>query len=407
MITLIGLLSTKEFNMDIVSRPGRHDAALQDCKANQPRSSAAISKLVACAGFLIALAANSLWAREDPGDKTILNHMTFWRQHYTLDGPVMRKGEELEKIKLISHGKEVAKWLGFETALPAQDWRKAEFDDSGWLRKPVCEPQSPWLELLCLRGRFHVDNPQQATGLALSLRYRGGLAVYLNGKEIARGHLKPGAAPTDLADDYTPADFMELRELAGIPLPRNQLRKGVNLMAIEVHRSAQLESAVTMVDKSIAFDAGTCGIAEVRLTGAPGDEVRSNVTRPAGLQVWNSHLLVTDFEADYGDPNESLGPIRILAPRGGAGSGKVVVGSKSAIRGLGATVSDLTAKGGSSRIAASAIHVRYAQPASYGWEGDYGLRGMSPFCFDALQEAAPKKSRWAMRASATPTSAAP
>jgi hypothetical protein len=43
--------------------------------------------------------------------------MTFWRQHYTLDGPVMRKGEELEKIKRFSEGKEVAKWLGFETSL--------------------------------------------------------------------------------------------------------------------------------------------------------------------------------------------------------------------------------------------------------------------------------------------------
>lgn len=313
-----------EFNMNIVSKSGCRDAALQGWKNNKPTSAAAISKLLACAPFLIALAADPFRASEDPGEKTILNHMTFWRQHYTLDGPVMRKGDELEKIKLISYGKEVARWLGFETALPAQDWRKAEFDDSGWLRKPVCEPKSPWLKLLCLRGRFHIDDPQKATGLALSLRYRGGLAVYLNGKEIARGHLKPGAAPTDLAEDYATADFMELRNLTAIPLPKDQLRKGVNVLAIEVHRSAQLASAVSMVDKSIAFEAGTCGIAEVRLTAAPGDEVRPNVTRPAGLRVWNSHLLVTDFEADYGDPNEPLGPIRILAPRGGAGSGKVV-----------------------------------------------------------------------------------
>ena len=121
--------------------------------------------------------------------------------------------------------------------------------------------------------------------------------------------------------------------------------------------------------------------------------------------MWNSHLLVTDFEADYGDPNEPLGPIRILAPCGGAGSGKVVVGSKSAIKGLAATVSELGQRVAVRGIAASAIQVRFAQPASYGWEGDYGLRGMSPICFDALHETAPKKSRWATPASAIPTTA--
>ena len=156
---------------------------------------ASMSKRVACVGFVAALAAGPLWAKEDPGDKTILNHMTFWRQHYTLDGPVMRKGEDLEKIKLISAGKEVAKWLGFETVLPPLGWQRTEFDDSGWLRKPVCEPKSPWMKLLCLRGRFRVDNPQKATGLALSLRYRGGMAVYLNGKEIARAIFSPARRP--------------------------------------------------------------------------------------------------------------------------------------------------------------------------------------------------------------------
>jgi len=350
-----------------------------------------MSQALACAVFAIALAAAPLWAKEEPAEKTILNHMTFWRQHYTLDGAVMRRGEELEKIKLISGGKEVAKWLGVETAMPPQDWRQTGFDDSGWLRKPVSEPNSPWLKLLCLRGRFHVADPEKAAGLSLLIRYRGGVAVYLNGKEVARGHLKAGATPADLAEDYLAPDFMQVRELSAIPFPKSVLRKGLNVLAIEVHRSAQPEAAVKMVDRSIAFDSGTCGVADVKLTAASGDEVASNVTRPAGLQVWNSHLLVSDFEADYGDPNEPLTAIRILAPRGGAGSGKVVVGSKSVIKCLTATASDLTAKVGKGRIAASAIQIGYAQPSSYGWEGDYGLRGMSPLCFDALWETAPEE----------------
>ena len=52
------------------------------------------------------------------------------------------------------------------------------------------------------------------------------MAVYLNGKEIARAHLQPGASPTDLAEDYAAADFMELRERAAIPLPEEPTPKG-------------------------------------------------------------------------------------------------------------------------------------------------------------------------------------
>ncbi len=143
-----------------------------------------------------------------------------------------------------------------------------------------------------------------------------------------------------------------------------------------------------MVDKTIAFDGGTCGVVEITVTAAAGDEVAPNVTRPTGLQVWNSDVLVTDYHSDYGDPNEPLGPIRIVAPRGGAGSGKVVVGSKSAIKGLAATVSDLVQKAGNGRILAAAVQLGYAQLAGYAWPGDHGLPGLAPLRFDALREVA-------------------
>ncbi len=223
--------------MDVIPRRRRRNATAPGSEKDMQAPSAAMSQALACAVFAIALAAAPLWAKEEPAEKTILNHMTFWRQHYTLDGAVMRRGEELEKIKLISGGKEVAKWLGVETTMPPQDWRQTGFDDSGWLRKPVSEPNSPWLKLLCLRGRFHVTDPEKAAGLSLLIRYRGGVAVYLNGKEVARGHLKAGATPADLAEDYLAPDFMQVRELSAIPFPKSVLRKGLNVLAIEVHRS--------------------------------------------------------------------------------------------------------------------------------------------------------------------------
>ncbi len=377
-----------EIRRDIISPVRRRNQAAPGSEKDVQSPSAAMSQALACAAVAIALAAGSLRAEEDSGNKTILNHMTFWRQHYTLDGAVMCKGQELEKTKIISRGSQVAKWLNIETAPPPQGWQQPDFDDTGWLRKPVSNPDSPWVKLLCVRGRFHVEDPQKAAGLSLFLRYRGGVAVYLNGKEIGRGHLKARAALDNLAEDYPAADFKKARELAAIPLPHRELRKGVNVLAIEVHRSAQPESAVKMVDKTIAFDGGTCGVVEIRLTAAAGDEVAPNVTRPTGLQVWNSDVLVTDYHSDYGDPNEPLGPIRIVAPRGGAGSGKVVVGSKSAIKGLAATVSDLAQQAGKGRIPAAAVQLGYAQLAGYAYPGDHGLPGPAPLRFDALREAA-------------------
>ncbi len=225
-----------EIRMDIISPVRRRNQAAPGSEKDVQSPSAAISRALACAAVAITLAAGSLRAEEDPGNKTILNHMTFWRQHYTLDGAVMCKGEELKKTKLISRGSEVAKWLNIETALPPQDWQQPDFDDGGWLRKPVSEPNSPWLKLLCLRGRFHVADPEKAAGLSLLIRYRGGVAVYLNGKEIGRGHLKAGAALDNPAEDYPAADFKKARELAAIPLPHRELRKGVNVLAIEAHR---------------------------------------------------------------------------------------------------------------------------------------------------------------------------
>ena len=40
------------------------------------------------------------------------------------------------------------------------------------------------LALMCLRGRFEVRDPAQVADLALTLNFRGGAVIYLNGKEV-------------------------------------------------------------------------------------------------------------------------------------------------------------------------------------------------------------------------------
>jgi hypothetical protein len=96
--------------------------------------------------------------------------------------------------------------------LPA-GWIDAAFDDAAWPRARINElptlafisgaagpsgiaSQSPTkmllkLGVLALRGKFNVTDPATAR-LTLSLKYRGGVVVYLNGQEIARGALPAG-----------------------------------------------------------------------------------------------------------------------------------------------------------------------------------------------------------------------
>jgi hypothetical protein len=91
----------------------------------------------------------------------------------------------------------------------------------------------------------------------------------------------------------------------------------------------------------------------------------SNVARPEGLQVWNSSPAAADFDLDYGDPNEPLGPVRIAATLNAVASGKVVVGSSKPIAGLRAIVSDLVAVNAKGSIPAAQIEIRYALPNGY------------------------------------------
>ena len=68
---------------------------------------------------------------------------------------------------------------------------------------------SAYQSLICLRGRFHVQDPTRVRDLSLTVEYRGGVVVTLNGKEVARGHMPGGEVKTGtLADDYPLSTFL-------------------------------------------------------------------------------------------------------------------------------------------------------------------------------------------------------
>jgi glycosyl hydrolase family 123 len=343
--------------------------------------------VLACA----ALAADGP-AKADPVEAaaptTVLDTAGFWRMHQTLKPPVAQYTDGLRPM-LLSAG-----YLNSETPDPPSNWPSLEFDDSTWLRAPaLVSAKTPYLARLSLRGRFQVADPSKVEGLKLSLDFHGGAVVWVNGREVARAHVPKGQPAADrVAEAYPETAFvtdsgdlitydrwkkmknehrksrqaLRRRSLDRVAIPSSSLRKGVNVVAIEIvrapyHKSVEVKKAPGSGRHPIDLTWYTCRLLGVRLTADEAEGLTPNVVRLAGLQAWNSNLLVGDFDMDFGASCEALRPIRIVGARGGWFSGKVVVGRDGPLRGLKATMSALCGPGGAT-IPPSASQVRYAMP---------------------------------------------
>ena len=355
----------------------------------------------------------------------VLSNSSFWRCYFVLRRPVARVGEELKTYDLFTKA---------GSSVPPANWSAADFDDQNWTRLTGCDKQNrsrggpffpsgcwwynkyfdgagfcrlegtdPSLAVMCLRGKFTVADPAKAgdQNLKLSLAYRGGVVVYLNGQEIARATI-PQAEKANgieaMAEDYPKEAFVtedgkvldfhdteklskqlevRIRKLNDVVVPAKLLRKGVNVLAIEAHRAAYQSSIRNSrgYDALGGFDWCTVGLPHIALTGA-GTEISPNLSRPAGVQVWNQDPQVRAQGWDYGDPCEQIKPIKLVAAKNGSFSGEVVVGSSAALRGIKAVASDLT---GAGTIAASNIQIRY------------GLTDQDGFAFEMLSPDAPSE----------------
>jgi hypothetical protein len=235
----------------------------------------------------------------------------------------------------------------------------------------------------------------------LSLDYWGGAVAYLNGREVARGHLPGGKHDLmALAEDYpleaftTPGgkplppddeknrDRLALRDrkLRDVAIPPALLRKGTNVLAIAVHTAA---TPVQVVRRYGHHGWPPVGLVGAELTVSPAGAAVANVSRPGGIRVWNCAAYGTVTAFDYGNPAEPLRPIVIRAVRNGVFSGRLMVGSDGPIKGLKVTATDLAQTQGGAKIPAAAVCVRYAEPAvaAKSWA--------QPFRFDGLLDAIP------------------
>ncbi len=266
-------------------------------------------------------------ALADDAGNIILDQYGSWRMFHVLKSPEIAFDDGAKPV-VYPH----SFWLNGETPPPPSGWTMPEFDDSDWLRGPTgMQGRASFVARICLRGRFLVSDPALVKSLKLTLGYHGGAVVYLNGEEIGRKHLAAGAS---LAEAYPLAAFVTPKgELFGKPdrpdaeasrrmalrqrgleveLPPRLVRKGVNVLAIEIvrspyHKVVDEKKMMNWTQEflySMAWN--TCELIAARLA-ADGAGVEANIAWPPGLQVWNGTLLRTDFKFDSAAPARSCG----------------------------------------------------------------------------------------------------
>jgi hypothetical protein len=374
------------------------------------------------------------------GGTVLLDRGGYWRHHMTWrPGALLRDDGRIENVQqrmFVPDG--LRNWLqlsggrifykeaqGFKfysrsTPLPPADWAKAEFDDGNWpIGTAVSYSETvnaEELHLVCLRARFWADNPDSAGDLTLDLAYGGGAVVYLNGVEVCRGHLKGTAADAGaLAEEYSKEAYVDangmaipfdrkkpeqnagglrVRKLAGVAVRRGLLKRGENVVCVELHRSPVREVFLGAKrgkgDKDL-FPHVALYDFQLRATGAGLTPNAVHWDKASGTRVWAGNVLIDNNALPSGCfwgpgtwqvPNGPPGAISLVGARNGCFSGQVMLYSAGGwTKSPGAVAGDLSLAGGGGTIPAANVRVRYA---FYGTQIGQGR-------IDGLQDSLPEK----------------
>ncbi|MGA2618734.1 MAG: glycoside hydrolase domain-containing protein, partial [Thermoguttaceae bacterium] len=361
--------------------------------------------------FSMALGCASAHGQATPNDSppaVVLDTLSVWRIHETLKPPVIELDDGLKPVT------SKYEWLDRETAAAPADWTNPDLPDGNWLRGVArAASRTPYLAQVCLRARFEVTEPARVQDLRLSLTYYGGAIVYVNGRELVRDHVSKEGPPA-MADGYPPEAFVadsgkmlpaaswqmdkypkalaaRARTLADVAIPAKLLRKGVNVLAVEVVRAPyhkildekknQAADKRDLATRNCPYELtwSTCEVRQVQLTAAGAAGLVPNASRPQEFQAWNADILAADYTSDFGDRCEALRPVELRGPGNGYLSGKIVIGSPKAIQGLKVTCGDL--KQGATVIPAAHLRARYAVHfGGYAGNGDDHVAGVELDC---------------------------
>ena len=147
-----------------------------------------------------------------------------------------------------------------EPSSPATAWRAPTFNDSGWPSgmagftlaggEATGVGTTPPVRSVYFRKSFTLSDPASVYWLILRLDYSSGFVAYLNGTEVLRRGLSEEPVPYNAyAINYHPAgtayDF-DLSEFTDL------LRTGQNVLAVQVHVSADSASTLVFVPELMA-----------------------------------------------------------------------------------------------------------------------------------------------------------
>ncbi|MCC5827981.1 MAG: hypothetical protein JJU36_00910 [Phycisphaeraceae bacterium] len=305
------------------------------------------------------------------------------------------------------------------TPLPPDDWTDADFNDHHWPIYPTSDLEEylggwgapvlgdpawvSWVQRVSMRSRFGIQDPRRVEGLRLTVEYIGGAVVYVNGREIGRGHIRagdlysitpaqpypreayvdadgdplssvrPGGRPeAELADRYE----QRIRRLT-IDIPRDALVAGSNVISIDLHRaptagptgrdrwnhvgfrsatlSSPAEASVISYDRALEGTRISVLPAEQQVAVRPSE--RSVIRRGGRALIWTQGMQV---RGAIGTPFDPVRPIRMASPRNGFAAGQVVLADPAGLRQVSARLAGDLAGPGRATMSAGAVEIRYA-----------------------------------------------
>jgi hypothetical protein len=133
-------------------------------------------------------------------------------------------------------------------------WSAVEFDDSKWYQRRLdlglvnvageCDAPGSGPVTTYFRHAFDVEDPAFFRNLLMRIKRSDGAVAYLNGKEVYRANMPDGVV-TGRTLARAPVNGVERNAYFPVKLEPALLRRGRNVLAVEVHRAAAGRDAPT------------------------------------------------------------------------------------------------------------------------------------------------------------------